>query len=312
MSFINSFFNFLRFNNRNWKAVVLCVFAAAIFWIFNALNKSYSTNINFPLAFEYDEEAYIPVKALPENVKLNVSGLGWDLFRKSSGLKVTPLRIPLENPAEVKKIVGVTLPPLLSVQLEGIQINFVLTDTLHLNIDPKVKRKILLRVHQVEQFLKKDYGLASAISIQPDSVWLEGPQSVINTLPDQLVLSLPRNIDKTFNDRIEVDITSELITANPPVVMVSFVADRLIQRTDTVALQVLNIPKELRPAIQVKEIQYTFLIPGSLAKAETQHEVKAIIDLTDLGKGHHKLVPRLIGLNEFAQIVSIDTLHVSY
>ncbi|MBX2957549.1 MAG: hypothetical protein KF846_15400 [Cyclobacteriaceae bacterium] len=311
MSLINSIVNFLRFNNRNWKAVLLCVFAAAIFWIFNALNKSYSTNINFPLVFDYEEETYIPVKALPEHVKLNVSGLGWDLFRKSSGLKVAPLHIPLENPAEVKKIVGATLPPLLSAQLEGIQINFVLTDTIHINIDPKVKRKVSLTV-DVEQYLKKDFGLASAISIQPDSVWLEGPQSLINALPDQLVLSLPRNIDKSFSERIEVELANELTTANPPVVMVSFVADRLVQRSDTVALQVLNIPKELKPAIQVKEIQYTFQIPASLTKTENQPAVTAIIDLTDLGKGHHKLVPRLIGLNEFAQVVSIDTLHVSF
>lgn len=312
MSFINSIFNFLRFNNRNWKAVLLCIFAAAVFWIFNALNKNYSTNINFPLAFEYDEEAYIPVKALPEYVKLNVSGLGWDLFRKSSGLKVTPLRIPLENPAEVKKIVGATLPPLLSTQLEGIQINFVLTDTLHLSIDPKTKKKISLTVDPAKQFLKKDFGLASPIRIQPDSVWLEGPQSLLLALPDQLILPLPRNIDKAFNDRIEVELTTDLITANPPVVMVSFDADRLTQRTDTVALQVLNIPKDLRPAIQVKQIQYTFLIPASLARAENQPTVTASIDLADLGKGHHKLVPRLVGLNEFAQVVSVDTLHVSF
>lgn len=310
MSFINSIFNFLRFNNRNWKAVLLCVFAAAVFWIFNALNKSYSANINFPLAFEYDEEAYIPVKALPDQVRLNVSGLGWDLFRKSSGLKVTPLRIPLENPAEVKKIVGASLPPLLSTQLEGIQINFVLTDTIHLNIDPKVKRKVSLTVEQVEQFIKKDFGLASEVRIEPDSVWLEGPQSLVNALPGAIALSLPRNIDKAFSDRIEVELSSELIAANPPVVMVSLLADRLIQLSDTAALQVINLPKELKPAIQVKEVHFTYQLPASLNTNDQQ--VTAVVDLAGLGKGHHKIVPRLSGLSKFANLISIDTLHISY
>ena len=311
MSFINSIINFLRFNNKNWKAILLCIFAAAIFWVFNALNKNYSANINFPLAFEYDEENYVPVKTLPEQVKLNVSGLGWDLFRKSSGLKVTPLRIPLENPAEVKKIVGATLPPLLSTQLEGIQINFVLTDTIHLSIDPKVKRKILLTV-DVGQYLKMDFAPASAITIQPDSVWLEGPQSLISALPDSLPLSLPKGIDKSIDEQMEVELSSDLISATPSVVNVKFSVDRLIEISDTVALQVINIPNAVKASALVEEVHYTIQLPASLANAEAQKSVFAIVDLAGLDKGAHKLIPRLVGLNEFARLISIDTLHVSF
>lgn len=103
MALIQSILSFLRFNNKNWKVILLCIFAAAIFWIFNSLNKNYSASIDFPLAFDYDQESYVAVKSLPDEIKLNVTGLGWDLFRKSAGLKVPPLRIPLENPSEVKK-----------------------------------------------------------------------------------------------------------------------------------------------------------------------------------------------------------------
>ncbi|MBX2961484.1 MAG: hypothetical protein KF687_03170 [Cyclobacteriaceae bacterium] len=312
MSFFSSILNLLRFNNRNWKAVLLCVFAAAVFWLFNALNKNYSANISFPLSFDYHEELYIPVKRPPENIKLNVSGLGWDLLRKSSGLKVTPLHIPLENPADVKKIVGASLPPLLSAQLEGIQINFVLTDTIHLSIDPLVKRRVLLAVERIDENLKKDFGLASAIQIEPDSIWLEGPLSLLNSLQDRLFISLPQNIDKSFSDRIEVELPHESLTANPPLVSVSFGVDRFVQLTDTARLQVINIPKELKTAIEVTGIPYTYRIPSGLEKAEGQNQVTAIIDLADLGKGHHKLIPRLEGLNEFAILLSIDTLHVSF
>ena len=45
--------------------------------------------------------------------------------------------IPLPQPSEVKKIVGSTLPALVTNQPEGFAINFVLTDTLHLAIEPK-------------------------------------------------------------------------------------------------------------------------------------------------------------------------------
>ena len=190
MSFINSIFSFLRFNKRNWKAVVLCLFAATVFWFFNALNKNYSTNINFPLEFDYDREQYTTVKALPTSVRMNVSGLGWDLFRKSSGLKVPPLIIPLEKPTEVNKIVGGTLPALFSTQLEGLQINFVLSDTLHVHIDEKVRRKFNLEIDSVWRYLNPDYAVVSKIKLVPDTVWVEGPKKIINALPNVISLTL--------------------------------------------------------------------------------------------------------------------------
>ena len=78
MRLFNSILNIFRFNRRNWRAVVLCVFAATIFWFFNALNKSYTTNINFPLSFDYDRDNFVPVRNLPAQVRLNVTGNGWD------------------------------------------------------------------------------------------------------------------------------------------------------------------------------------------------------------------------------------------
>src|SRR5687767_9682749 len=104
MSVIKSIFNLLRFNRKNWKAVVLCVLAATVFWFFNSLNKRYTTNITFPVTFDYDDENYIAVKPLPSSVRINVTGVGWDLFRRSLGIKIPPLVIPIDRPAEVKKI----------------------------------------------------------------------------------------------------------------------------------------------------------------------------------------------------------------
>ena len=102
---------------------MLCVFTATIFWFFNALNKTYTTNINFPLAFDYDSENFIPVEGLPQTVRLNVTGNGWELFKRSTGVKQDPLEIPLEGLEEVKKIVGSGLKFPFTNQLNGLQIN---------------------------------------------------------------------------------------------------------------------------------------------------------------------------------------------
>lgn len=310
MALIQSILSFFRFNNKNWKAIVLCVFAAAIFWIFNSLNKSYSASIDFPLAFDYDEEAFVPVKPLPRVVKVNVSGLGWDLLRKSSGLKVPPLRIPLENPSEVKKIVGSTLPPLFTTQLEGLQINFVMTDTLHIHIDPKVKLRVLLAIDSVEGYIREGYGLSSEVSIVPDSVWLEGPQSLVSAFSKKLVLEPDiRNVNAPVNEDVEIGFPGGLINATPNTVNIRFSVGRLIQKSDSADLEIVNIPKGLKSISKISKVHYRYTIPEDQAITT---DARALLDLNGLSKGNHKLVPKLMNLPPFARQVQVDTLHISF
>lgn len=314
MSFVNSIFNLLRFNKRNWKAVVLCLFAATVFWFFNALNKNYSANIRFPLNFDYDHESYIPVKPLPEYVRLNVSGLGWDLFRKSSRLKVPPLIVPLERPGDVKKIVGSTLPPLFSNQLSELQINFVLTDTLFVDIDEKIRRRVNLKVDSVESYIHSDYGLVSEVTIKPDTVWLEGPKRVVQALPEVITLSIPkRNIERNFKEEIEIFFNhNELVKRQPPVIEVSFDVEKLMEVNDRIQLRVVNTPRGYKPSMSITEINCTYRLPSSLANTLSGDSLRALVDLKDYPPGKHTLAPSVLGLPKHARLVKIDSVQINF
>ena len=313
MGFITSIFDFLRFNKKNWKAVVLCLFAATVFWFFNALNKNYSANINFPLDFDYDQEHYVPVKRLPTSVRMNVNGLGWDLFRKSSGLKVPPLIIPLENPTEVSKIVGSTLPALFSSQLEGLQINFVLIDTLNIEIDEKVRRKLNLKVDSVWKYLNRDFGVIDRIQLVPDTVWIEGPKKIVNALPQTIALALPeRNIDSRFIGEVEIVFpNNDVISRNPPVAQVSFDVEKLMEISDRVQLKFINASRS-RANSNATEVNCTFRLPVSLVNTLSLDSLKAVIDLKNVPNGSHKLIPEIIGLPDQARLIKVDTVLVNF
>lgn len=314
MSFLNSIFDFLRFNKKNWKAVVLCLFAATVFWFFNALNKNYSANINFPVSFDYDRENYVPVKSLPAAIRMNVSGLGWDLFRKSSGLKVPPLVIPLERPTEIRKIVGSTLPALFSTQLEGLQINFVITDTVYLDIDEKVRKKFSLRVDSVWLYLNPDFGVINDITLVPDTVWIVGPGKIVNSLPAVINLSLPQNnIDSDFIGEVEIIFPNDdLLKRDPPVVEVAFDVEKLMEINDRVQLKVINVPPYLRPVIDILEVNCTFRLPVSLVNTLSIDSLTAVINLKTFTPGSYQIVPQVNGLPKNAYLVKVDTVHVNF
>src|SRR5690606_6406183 len=255
MGIINSIANILRFHRRNWKAVVLCFVAATVFWFFNALNKTYTTTITFPLAFGYDEENFVAVGNLPEQVRLNVTGNGWELFKRSTGVKRESLEIPLERPAEVKKIVGSGLKFSFTNQLNGLEINHVLTDTIYLDLETKAERWIKLRVDSVQYNLRKGYGLTSDIAVIPDSVLIQGPQRIVDRVKSPFRLAIPqRNIDEQYIADVAIELPFPEVTVSRPTVSVMFNVEEIVTISDSIRLEVTNIPPEVNDVMNAVQI----------------------------------------------------------
>lgn len=253
------------------------------------------------------------VRALPEAVRMNVTGTGWDLFRRSTGFKVPPLIVPLEKPADVRKIVGTTLPAIFAGQLEKLKINFIITDTIRIHIEEKIRKKFIVTIDSVQQYIHPDFGLVESPRIEPDSLWLEGPDEIINSLPASLRLSLPANIRKDFNEEVEVGLEkSALITVQPQKVRVLLNVEKFDQVNKRVKLNIINIPSRLKQGGVVKEVSCTYRLPASKARLFRGDSLLAVIDLKNKSAGEHKLAPRIIGLPANTQVIKTDTVLINF
>ena len=153
----------LRLNKgkTNLKVAILCLIAATLFWFFNSLNKDYTANVRYPISFIYDTDTYQEIDELPEEVLLNMTGVGWNLLRRYFGFQSEPLLIRLDIPAGTKSIAGNVLPTAITDQVSDLQLNYVLTDTLYINIDRKVSRYLKLAVDESTIDLEDNYVLQS-------------------------------------------------------------------------------------------------------------------------------------------------------
>jgi len=312
MRIIYTLFNILRFNRRNWKAVVLCVFTATVFWFFNALNKTYTTNINFPLTFDYDNENFIPVGALPQNVRLNVTGNGWELFKRSTGVKLDPLQIPLERPGEVKKIVGSGLKFSFTNQLNGLEINHVLSDTIYLDLEPKIGRWISLEVDSIQYNIKRSYGLTSEVAVMPDSAFVEGPQRLVERIREPVMLDIPqRNIDEYYMENIRVELPyQEVLTVQPATVSVMFNVEEMITVQDSIRMAIENIPSGVSDVMKSGKIPVVLSVPESFMAKLKLDSIKAVLDLKNFKGGVQKILPTVKGLPPYSTVVKIDSVIV--
>lgn len=314
MSLVRSLFSLLKVDRKSWKAIFLSMFAATIFWFFNALNKQYTTNIDFPLVFEFDEKYYVPVEPLPRSIPLNVSGLGWDLLRRSTGFNIPPLVIPLEHPADVRKIVGSSLPLLLSDQLQALQINYVVVDTLNIHFEQKISRWLTLSADSLVSSIDHEYGIVGEAEIVPDSILLEGPIKTISNLTEPFPFSLSmRNINRPMDQLVEVPLPNNgLVIKIPDHVRVRMNVERFVEVSDSVQLSLTNTPSAAHIRLARQEVLIRLRMRESLAKAFPWDSIHARADLKDLPRGKSSLQPELINLPEEVTLLSIDSLHITY
>ena len=313
MTFFRSILTLFRFNKRNWKAVFLCVFAATIFWFFNALNKDYSTNINFPVEFEFNRNSFIPIHSLPGAVRINVSGLGWDLFRRSVGFNTNPLSIQLDRPAEVKKIDSNVLEKMFASQLEGLELNYVLTDTLYVDIDPRVTRKVGVRIDSIEKYIKPEFGLAGPVIITPDSLDAVGPKGLVENLPP--IISIPlndRSIDEPYQDEVDVPELNPLLTLSPGSVVVRFDVAPYVIVEDTILLRVTGVPNQAYTRIELPTIRGMFKMLESRQESFKLDSIVAELDLGNIGPGRSRLYPKITGLPPDVQLMRLDSVTIEF
>jgi hypothetical protein len=313
LNFFRAISNILRFDRTNWKALALCFFAAAVFWIFNALNKDYATNIRFPLEFDYDNSKFIAVEPLPSSLLLNVSGNGWEILRKSLGFKVPGISMPVERPGETHRIVGSTLSPVVASQIGTLQLNYIVTDTLRLSIEPRASRKIRLRPDVREVTFKEQYGRISPVVILPDSVTLDGPKRFIESLPDTVSIPVRASrISSNFRQSISILVSNkDIIRHNPPVAQVIFEVGPVEEIVRYARLEISRAPGGMQ--VDKDSVRCVFLVPQKEQArfVDESTGLSAVVLLATMKKGESKsFLPSLRNIPDYAELVLIDSVKV--
>ncbi len=306
---------FLVVFGNNWRAILLSVIAATTFWFFNALNKSYSTRLNYPLEFNFQRDSVVVVSPLPNRIIVDVTGGGWNLVRKTFLLSAGPVVIDLDNPTEIKFLTRATFLPLISEELSGLTLDFVLTDTLFVNIEPKISKVIYPLVDSLSVPLEEGYRIISEIRLEPDSLVVEGPKSMIDTISDTYYLQMTDNsIDNSYNDESDVEFESDLIRSFPDEIGVRFSVAEFSRSVVTVPIEATNFPQDSSIYLQDSVINIYYVSrTRDLGKINTS-DFNVAADLTMMIERDSAVVPILTAFPSFVMELDLkpDTLSVVY
>lgn len=273
--------------------VVLAIVTAAVFWLFNALNKEYDATVGYPIQWEYDAEEYIIVEEPPSTIRINVKGLGWNLIRASLGLKVAPISIVLGNPAASKKIPGVSLTNRVADNLEQLELNYILEDTLHMDIDYRTKRSFGVYVDSTGISLAENYRIVSPINYDVHLLEIEGPRTLLYQNPsDSFLITLKESqITENYNEDIRFRLDRpELFRFNPPSLNVSFEVAEFVAAERTVIIEKLDFPDEGNVLLQDSTCTVEFVVRRDIEKSVVADSFKIIADYNLLNKADSTLI----------------------
>jgi YbbR domain-containing protein len=300
--------------NSSWRVVVLCMMVATTFWFFNALNKdNYLTKINFPIQIQYDDSLYVPVKPLPEMIRIEVTGGGWSLLRKSLGFEMIPMPIVVENPEESRYIVPSNLSLLITERLgSDTRLLGVLSDTIFLNIERYQTRKLFLEVDTLALSLAENYSLKGKIYISPDSVSVTGPRSFVAALPQSLFINIPeKNILTTYQSEVSVgSLGSELYYLSPNSVKVQFDVVETVEAERQVDLSLINFYETLQVEPSTAKVKVKFrTVKDSLVSA-LAYPWEIGLDYERRSRTDSTVKPYLIAYPPFVKSITIEPLSV--
>jgi hypothetical protein len=137
---------------------------------------------------------------------------------------------------------------------------------------------------------------------------------LISSLPDLVYLNIPqRNIDENFKEVVEVKFPNdEYIIRNPPTVDITFQVDRLVEKDDSVRLELINTPKNVWPFIERKKITCRVAVPETMLNFYNIDSIKAVVDLKKFSKGEAKVLPTLEGLPPFTKVIKVDSISIKF
>jgi hypothetical protein len=237
-----------------WRVVTACFLAAVVLWLLNALNKTYTTRVSYPLEWRFDDSSYIPVRPLTQRIDVQVTGRGWKLLRNTLGLDIRPAEVIVRRPGGSGVVAGNTLKPGLIGAMDGLQLNAVLTDSVYFEFDRLITRELPLRLSPGAD----GKALSYAARFVPETVTFRGPAGTLNAWPNYYQVHLPKAPAGSTEGTIIVPIGGPaLVQTNVQQVRVTLLPRQVLTRQITVTPTLHHFPPDSSLRLQPAQVTVT-------------------------------------------------------
>ncbi|QZT37781.1 hypothetical protein K5X82_02520 [Halosquirtibacter xylanolyticus] len=276
---------------KDLRIFMICFIISFSFWLLNALSKTYSTNVTYPVQYKDLPKDRVIISELPAKIQLRVNGFGFALLRLKMQLNPTPIIFNVSKFTN-KNIVASsdTTFAISSIQLKKQLSNIISSEVNIEDIEPgsiyiKFENIIQKKVEvnpKITISPKQQYLLVDGIKTEPKWVTISGPQSIINKIQSvNTEVQKYTEVSKPIKRLVSIENTEE-VEITPHHVKIEANIEQFTEGRISKTIETFNLPDSISIFTFPKSIIITYTVPISQFKYINETSFETYIDWDSL------------------------------
>lgn len=258
--------------------LLVCMMVSLTFWLIVKLSEEFRSQITFDLEFNFPSNLALS-ETPPETVEVILEGQGWDLLgRTFSSREAVIFNLQEEN----ELFINTTQlkDKVQNRQSDKVRVLDTRPDFLRLNLEPRVKKKIPVRLESTIGFADQ-YKLAGQVTIWPDSIIADGPASAVEDLTEWAT-NLAALADVRETTTLTVPLMppgNQQVTLSPSEISATIPVEPFTEKIVFVPVSVLNATDSLR--IYPEQVRVSVAVGLSIYDEVVRESFEATVNLGD-------------------------------
>lgn len=297
----------IQFVLREDRAIlIICIGIALIFWLLVKLSQEYRSTREVTLTFNIPEDKTFS-SAPPNDLRVQIEGAGWDLMFDYFANRQVKLVYDLMQTDRMTLSRGQLRTDILNQlsanDLTIVELNY---DNINLVLEEKVSWKVPV-VLATDLSFSTGYHLKEPVSIDPDSVTVTGPRSMLNSIrqwgADSLILknlkiSQEKYVSLAKPPR-EISLSNDRVRTIVPV-------EQYTEKSLFVPLTVLNAPDSIK--VFPANVQVRCIVGLGQYNSLGAKDFELVLDLKDVPVSESKNTApiNLVRRPEYVKLLSFS------
>lgn len=285
-------------NDKRVAAYFVCVVIATGFWFLNALSKTYTVDIVAPVHYVNFPDNKTLANKQPEEIDLTIRAHGFTILRQKLSFILAPLEFNVNeltnNRMKESKKSLYAFPSRqflnqLSYKLSNdLEILNMSPDTLFFKFDAMGHKRVKIKP-TVKIDLKKQFQLSGDITTEPDSIWVNGPQLMLDTLRNLKTETILQNaVDEPIHKNIKINPVKNLYFETQTV-RVNIPVEEYTEAQEIVPVSLINQPADVKIKLFPVKVKITFQVGLNRFSGVHPEDFRLTVNYDDILKGKQKL-----------------------
>lgn len=273
-----------RFNRRVYVYLV-CFLLASLFWLLNALEKTYFVFVYFPVTYSGIPAGKMVLNELPSRLEIQISGKGFNLlpislFNKNNKLSIDFSQIKFNKKnEEIYQISANDFIEQVKNEIpSNVKINTLNPDTIFLHLTEKFSKTVPVKPLFYAVF-KDQFSFSDTLKITPSHIKLYGPKKEIDKInvvyTDSFYIEYPEK-SQTLN--IGLQTLSGHLELETNKVEIVIPVEKFTEKKIRVPVQAINLPDTIQIKTFPQWIELSLLVPLSKYDAIDESQIELTVD----------------------------------